>query len=259
MFRDLLKRRDFLLTEMDKCRTIIDTSPPGKLEIYSNKTATRWYVKPENGEREYLPKGNFDTARLLSKKRIATEQLALYERELNSIEEFLSRYPNDEERLQASLKQSPFFRLAYPKEIKESKILWQNAQFETNTSFPENLKHPSPSGHLLRSKSECLIDMALHNRKIPFRYECQLLIGNQPVFPDFTIYKESTGEYKYWEHFGMIDDPRYRKHVYEKQELYFSHGFHPGIDLIFTYESAAHPLTVIEIDKIITEIEDWLG
>jgi len=255
MLKGITNRQQFLSAEIAKCRKIIDSAPTGKLEIYSNKSATRWYVKPENGSRKYLPKKEFDTAGLLSEKRLAEEKLCMYERELDAINRFLASYPSDEERIMSAKKNAAFLNLTKPK----TALSWQNEPFETNTSFPENLKHPSPSGHMLRSKSECLIDMALFNRNIPFRYECKLDFDFQCVYPDFTIYNEATDEFKYWERFGMMDDARYRKKALEKEEFYYSQGLFPGNDLIFTYETIDSPITTIVIDKIIDDIEEWLG
>lgn len=258
MFKDLLNRQQFLSAEIAKCRNLIKASPSGKLEIYSNKTATRWYVKPDNGQRVYLPKDNYDMATLLAEKRIIEEKLSIYERELDAIETFLTKYPSDEERLSSEMMHTPFFKLAYPSALKSGNLSWQDEPFESNRAFPEKLIHPSPSGHMLRSKSECLIDMALANRKIPFRYECKLVLDYQTLYPDFTIYKQSTRQFKYWEHFGLMDDPRYRKKALEKEELYYSNGLFPGRDLIITYETMNSPLTTIDIEKVIDDIEDWL-
>lgn len=51
---------------------------------------------------------------------------------------------------------------------------WITEEYEKNTKYPEHLIHKSISGHLLRSKSEAMIDRALYLAKIPFHYEERL-------------------------------------------------------------------------------------
>ena len=48
-------------------------------------------------------------------------------------------------------------------------VFWANTPYQQNPKYPEQKIHPSASGHLLRSKSEVFIDMALYTRKIPFQ------------------------------------------------------------------------------------------
>lgn len=82
-----------------------------------------------------------------------------------------------------------------------------------NPVHPEHLKHPCLSGHLVRSKSELLIDQALFTHQIPFRYECALKLNDLTLYPDFTIRHPETGQFFYWEHFGMMDSPTYSQNA----------------------------------------------
>lgn len=125
--------------------------------------------------------------------------------------------------------------------------------FECNQNYPENLIHKTFSGHLVRSKSEALIDMALSINKIPFRYECALHLGESTIYPDFTIRHPHTGETYFWEHFGKMDHSMYCKNVYAKLQLYSAHGIIPSIQLITTYETLDHPLTTDKIELLIKE------
>lgn len=129
---------------------------------------------------------------------------------------------------------------------------WMNASYEKNTGYPEALVHKSISGNCLRSKSEALIDMLLFKAKIPYRYESQLIIGNNLFCPDFTIRHPITEEYYYWEHFGQMDNPDYCKKACFKIQEYSLHGIIPSINLITTYETKDNPLTSDVINKIIT-------
>lgn len=130
---------------------------------------------------------------------------------------------------------------------------WMNAPYKKNPNYPEQCIHRSVSGHLLRSKSEVFIDMALYTNKLPFRYECALEIDDVVLYPDFTIRHPKTGDTYYWEHFGRMDDPSYCKNVCSKLQLYTTHGIIPSIHLITTYETRNHPLNMAAIEHIIEQ------
>lgn len=142
---------------------------------------------------------------------------------------------------------SPFFK---PTSLKLQE--WLEEPYEQNLNYPENLIHKTGSGHVVRSKSEALIDTCLYKSKIPFRYECALRLGESTVFPDFTIRHPKTGEVYYWEHFGRADDLGYVRNTCNKLQLYMYNGIVPGIQLITTYETKEKPLSSEEIEKIIS-------
>lgn len=129
---------------------------------------------------------------------------------------------------------------------------WTNATYEMNLNYPEHLVHKSTSGHLLRSKTEAIIDMFLYQNQIPFRYECALHLGETTLFPDFTIRHPKSGDLYYWEHFGLMDNPSYVQNTYSKLQLYTTYGIIPTIQLITTYETKDHPIDVDTISKIIS-------
>ncbi len=133
----------------------------------------------------------------------------------------------------------------------EGQATWRKASYEKNPKYPEDLIHQSCSGNFVRSKSECLIDTMLYMKQIPFRYECELQLGEATVYPDFTILHPRTGKIYYWEHFGMMDKPEYAQKAFSKQKLYASHGIVPTRQLIVTYETSEKPLASNEIEQII--------
>ena len=128
---------------------------------------------------------------------------------------------------------------------------WATSHFEHNTSHPEQLIHKTPAGHLVRSKSEYMIASFLFQNKIPYRYECALSLCDITLFPDFTIRHPQTGEYYYWEHFDLIDNPYYCKSTCSKLQLYMTEGLIPTINLITTFETKDNPLDYEIIEKII--------
>ena len=254
MYKLMLKRQEFLCAQIEDCLRTIKGAPPGKLEIYQNRNNTKWYIKPDDKQRTYLPKSEHKTAKAMAEKRIAEIRLSILEKELRATKFYMNHYPKEKE-LNNLLKAEALFT---PLTMNPNLESWGNLPFNSNPTFTENLKHKSPSGHLLRSKSECMIDIALFHRNIPFRYECELFICGKAGYPDFTFFNEKTGEYRYWEHFGMMDDLKYRRKATDKIALYISNGFIPGRDIYFTYETQDEPLTMPMIDEIIDKIEGWL-
>ncbi len=128
---------------------------------------------------------------------------------------------------------------------------WMKSPYEHNSSHLEHLIYKSTSGNMVRSKSEMMIDMLLHQYQIPYRYECALSLGNALLYPDFTIRHPATGAYYYWEHFGLMEQPSYASNAFSKLKLYAENGILPGIHLITTYETLEHPLSMEMVEKII--------
>ena len=93
--------------------------------------------------------------------------------------------------------------------------------------------------------------MLLYQNQIPYRYECQLQLGDHIIYPDFTIRHPSTGKFYYWEHFGQMDNPEYYTKACSKIQLYISHGYIPTINLITTFETQKHPLVPDDVYHII--------
>ena len=96
-----------------------------------------------------------------------------------------------------------------------------------------------------------MIASYLYTKKIPFRYECALRCGETVFYPDFTIRHPKTGQLFYWEHFGLMDDVDYSKKAYSKLQTYTSHGIIPTIQLITTYETKEHPLSIEAVEEIV--------
>lgn len=88
-------------------------------------------------------------------------------------------------------------------------------------------------GHWVRSKSERDIANYLFERRIRYHYERRLSIGDVDLHPDF--YLPDVGMGVYLEHFGRLDEPRYRE-LAEKKAALFQDA---GIPLIATDEDDA--------------------
>ncbi len=91
-------------------------------------------------------------------------------------------------------------------------------------------KHVHRTGRgddLVRSKSEVIVADALHELKLPYRYEAPLAFpGELPRHPDFTIARPGKPPV-YWEHLGRLDLAGYRADWEARKAWYASHDILP--------------------------------
>ena len=119
----------------------------------------------------------------------------------------------------------------------------------------KTLIHSCISGHTVRSKSEVFDCSRLYSCiKFPFVTKCALKLENITYYPDFHHFGHpKSGEYFYWEHFGLMDTPGYSKNAFQKLNIYCQHNIIPTINLITTYETKEHPLISQNIENLIQE------
>ena len=175
-------------------------------------------------------------------------------RRKKAVESYLKIYVAKESQAEKLLQRAPEYGKlisSYFKPVLKELQEWSNLPFNSNPKYPEQLIHKSFSGKYVRSKSEAMIDMFLHMKQIPFRYEAELTLNDITIYPDFTNRHPKTGGVFYWEHFGMADEPGYCQKMIEKLRTYTSYGIIPSIQLITTYETKDHPLSAELVEKII--------
>lgn len=255
IYERMLAERNRLEEQLISLQSQIQKLPEGKIICTRNANRYKWY-QSDGRIQTYIPKKERHLAEQLAAKKylsLLSEDLL---HEQRAIDFYLRHHNSDSGKAEQLLTHTPGFQellSPYFKPISEELLSWANSPFEHNPKYPEQLIHKTCSGNLVRSKSEVLIDMALHTNKIPFRYECALSLGDSVVYPDFTIRHPHTGQTYYWEHFGMMDEPTYSKNSCAKLQLYTSHGIIPTIQLITTYETKEHPLSSETVEKLIHE------
>lgn len=229
----------------------LKTFPDGDFYCTRNRKYYKWYHSL-NGKSRYIKKEDHSLAEQLAIKKFLLLQLddCLHEKE--AIEFYLQHHvPAKAEQLLTQNSEYQKLLSPYFKPMSQELEEWSKSTFTQNTNYPESKIHQAPSGNIVRSKSEVLIDLALYTNHIPFRYECELQLGETIIYPDFTVRNPRTGKLYYWEHFGRMDDPGYAKNTTLKLNTYISHNIIPDIDLITTYETKDCPLSLIIIDNVI--------
>jgi len=241
-------RLDSKIQQIDKK---LKSLPEGKLTYSQTGKYSKWYQSTPLG-RTYIPKSKRTFAEKLVFKTYLMHLRAEYLAEKKLLKHYLDHHtPACTE--QSFLPNPVFKELLKPffKPLSQELNDWAKTSYPANP-FPNKFSTLiSPSGHSVRSKSELLIAMALHSNKIPFRYDCALQLDDGVIYPDFTIRHPKTGEYFYYEHFGMADDPKYSGKIGERIQRYIFNGIIPGINLIISFETKAQPLDPLFIEETI--------
>lgn len=254
LYQELSSRNQFLEKQIEKLKFQLSQYPSGHLTCIQNGK----YVKnlyTQNGVRTHISKKNLDFIKTLAEKKYLSACLDDLIHEQDAISSFLKHYQNYTPKTQRLMK-NPAYQKTISESIKPFSIElseWAKETYERNSNRPEYLRHSCISGHIVRSKSEALIDQALFTHRIPFRYECALKLGELTLYPDFTIRHPETGNFFYWEHFGMMDSVSYSQNVFQKLQIYNSHGYIPTLNLITTYETQERPLTPETIETVIQQ------
>ena len=244
-YKRALSEHTRLTQEADSIRKQLFSLPEGKLLCAGNGKYIKWY-RSDGHKHTYIRKKDRALAEQLAFRKYLMFRLESIEKELYALNFYLKHHnPNADDSYLSLLTSPGYSELLKPYFYPLSAQLneWMHAPFESNPIYPESLIHPVPNGLMVRSKSEALIAMHLHSLGIPFRYESPLLLGDNIYYPDFTLRHPETGEFYYWEHFGMMDDPKYCQHTATKLTQYANNGIIPNIQLITTYETRQLPLS----------------
>lgn len=126
---------------------------------------------------------------------------------------------------------------------------WANEPYPQNSYNPGGKKAITNRGLRVRSKSEGLIANALYDHDIPFRYEQNIYLGSILISPDFSIMTAS-GDEIFWEHAGMLNDPKYSFRHHLKMMQYEAAGIYPWQDLIVTFDTN-NEINMMMIESII--------
>ena len=231
---------------------MLKSLPEGKLCCVNNGKYCRWHVN-QSGTLFYLPKSEEKLAKQLAYRKYLTALRKDLVEESRVSSQYVKKLspPSKTESLLLNSPEINRLTSSYFTPLNQELAEWSKAPYEKNPSFQEGLVHKSISGNMLRSKSEVLIDMLLYQAKIPYRYECQLVLGNDIFYPDFKIRHPLNGKRYYWEHFGQMDNPEYYPKACKKIQTYTSYGIIPSINLITPFETKDSPLTSDVVSKII--------
>ncbi len=248
------RKKERIVKELEGVNSLEKKFPQGELLCSKNGSRYKWYLKDQQGI-SYLPKSNRKIAETLALKKYYAYKKQELVSNLSACDAYLQKMLSKENKTEQLLSHPEYGRLLEKYFIPKQEELWkwQSENYERSDLHKENLVIKGTQGKMLRSKSEAIIDMMLYQNRIPFHYEEKLVLDGIIIYPDFVIRHPVTGNYYYWEHFGMMDEEDYLNHACSKIKRYCQNGIIPSVNLIMTYETKEHPLSVEKVDLIIHE------
>lgn len=249
---------ELLETEIKNIEDKLQTLPQGRISFYMNGKYVKWF-HVGIPKAKLISKSKADFASKLAMKNFYEAKVELLKTDYSNLDQYLSCHESSEtaDVMESLLNKDKLYPLISKAILPEEDELseWMNEDFPKNEKYPEQLKYVGISGNKLRSKSEVLIDRALREHKISFRYESLLQLGDIDIYPDFTIKikNRKRGGFKtiIWEHFGMMDVPSYSQKAMQKIAMYNANGYLQGYNLITTFESNEFPLDMYQVNKIV--------
>ena len=241
LFNDLAKKKlSELQKELHRARQLLATLPKGHLEIHKRKNSFAYYSVID-GVRKYLGAEDAKIKEQLAVKTYLKKSILYAENEEQALNAYLKKKNENLLSPTQFLSAHPEIYKLISNKIFNSPIklsAWANAPYDQSAFRPEGLTIRTAQGHLVRSKSECIIANALLASGMPYRYEEASQFNGIELRPDFKIYKEN-GELFIWEHLGLLDKEEYVQNALWKIKNYISAGFYPGVNLILTADTEA--------------------
>lgn len=233
------------------CEQQLAVLPEGKLKLVTVK-GKRYYRRLEDGEYIYIGNRDQTGVRDLQQRRFWETMLKHVKANQRLMEDYLRRYrTTDPAAVMASLPkvyQNEDFP-SFPNSFDFAK--WEVEAYEKSDVRPDKLQHRTLKGDMVRSKSEAIIANLLYDRRIPYRYEENLVLGNELIAPDFKIAVRTENRFKLLEHCGMISDPIYREKFKRRLEQYILNGYMPWRDVFFTFDDIDGNIDTQAIQRMI--------
>ncbi len=257
LLKIISKRIEFLRC-IDEKLGKLDVKSNQMLEAINRRNSAEYYIvtkeKTADGEekrqRTYVRKENRNKAVVLAQRDYDREIRKMIANELDLLSEIEKCWvPCEDLYSNLSLARK---QLVKPVVDSEDDFVEKWSEFEYfGLGFDKNdaSEFYTANGERVRSKSEIMIANTLSRRKIPYRYECPILINGKKYYPDFMVLNKRTREVFVWEHLGMMDDREYVDRNIVKLKNYEDSGYILGKNLIITMEDNNYPISSKSIEK----------
>lgn len=260
-----ISRKKQLETLIKQLEKRLLTYPEGRICFQKQNDKIRTYQeigqkRSGTRKRKYLNEDNRDVALLLAKKYSDELCLLDYKREFDAINAYIEKCSKGKRELDKIYDNWELFA-PYLQKKDEITLTTEEQAFikdawVKNASYPEGLTVKVFDNLTVRSKSESIIAIALDKRKLTYRYECVTNILGHDIASDFTVFNRKLNRPVIWEHFGKMDDEKYREETRWKIEKYLRAGYIPNRDIIFTFETSDDPFTIDKAEKVLREFFD---
>ena len=264
LINELLEAKFELTQLIEKLEELEKTEPSGTISVKTTNGRTSCYVRSGSSDKtgKYLSKDNREQIKELSQKlfnhklkKVSQQELGQYEKclkvlkESTTLEDILNTVPEP-------LREFVDINVLADKEDAQS--FEKGGNYKPNPREP-NIVYTSKNGERFKSKSEWMIADMLREYKVPYHYEKpfensiyeELRSSGRNLYPDFTCFNRRTGRTYYWEHLGMLGDPKYTAECINRIQDYAVYEIYPGSELIISMETAKAPLRVSYIRNLI--------
>lgn len=258
--RRIKTQKQQLEKELQKSQAFLKSAPEGALICQKTPHGVKWLQRQEpkdlgtSRKRIYISQKNKSLAEQLALKKYHKYKIQEINEELKALNAYLKYHKENLSKMTGKILNTVGLQeLLQPVICPLSEELkhWMYASYKQNPLYPEQRNIKTLSGQKVRSKSESLIALKLTEFQIPFRYEAELYLEEQIYYPDFTLRHPDTGNFFYWEHFGLMDNPAYAEKAFDKIGTYITHGIFPFANLLMTFESKENPLDIEQVEALI--------
>lgn len=218
-------------------------------------------LKTENGNvfQKFVKKDHKWVVQIIQKRYFLEQSIRRIETNIIALEKLVSRYRTvDPEIMRRHFPKAyqalpvECYDLAGAIDLKS----WGKRPRRTSNYLQEQKSQRTIDGINVRSKSEVILANSFIARGIPYVYEEMRKINGQWFAPDFILVSPLDHREIIWEHFGLLNDPEYRKQFEWKIEQYIAAGYIPGVNLIMTFDDKDGNIDSLMIERT---LDLWFG
>lgn len=219
-----------------------------------------WQMIHDVKTERYLGKQNHKEVQAIQQRYYYEHAVANLESNLKEMDRLAKRYkPIDPNQLRDGFPKA--YQFDAPEIFQQAGTIderaWAKAalqgDYHASKKHPEHLTQMAADGHMVRSKSEVIITNILFSHELPLRHEEERIFGGIPIAPDFTVYSEKLQREIIWEHFGLMNNPRYQSIYQKKMAAFAAAGYYPYINLITTFDDADGNIDSRLIERLVKE------
>ena len=250
------KRANMLKSAVREAEDYVKRAPQGMLRDIKHGNSFQYFWRKEKSDTNgtYLPASSESrTIRELAQKDYCLKFIKEAKEELRSLENYLSTA--EKRNVEAVYIDMSEARKVYANPFITPDDLyirqWEDRTYEPGYFAPDYPEYYSAKGERVRSKAEENIANLLILNKVPYHYECPIVIGGEEKRPDFYCLNVRAKKEYLWEHFGMMDNTEYARNNVEKINKMAANGYVHGQNCIFTFETSILPLNTRIIQLMI--------
>ena len=258
--RNRLKTIDEQILRLEKS---IQAKGPNDLVVSTTRGSVRFYeYDSHTKEKTYLGNDDETRIRILAQKKYETKLLSVLKDERQLLTRQFTVLANSNKKTDCDLvlnsMKKEIQNYVEPLSIIDEEFV-ERFMGKRYSSLPKyDNYYETLSKDLVRSKSEVIIADRLFTAGIPFHYEERITIrdkdGNMlTYYPDFVCLNKRTKKIYYWEHLGMLGDPKYCTDNLSKLDTYSINGIIQGKNLIVSYECKDKPISTAYVDQMIRQ------